>query len=73
MLVYCSRVPGGFAVVSAAYRGIYSSEGLPVLWTDAAVNMKFREFCRLHNTVAVNALGLPAVLTAHNCACNSEV
>lgn len=73
MLVYSSRVPGGFAVVSTAYRCICNSEGLPVLWTDGAVNLKFREFCRLRNTVVVNALGLPVTLTAYNCACNSEV
>ena len=73
MLVYSSRVPGEFAFVSTAYRCICNSEGLPVLWTDTAVTLKFREFCCLNNTVAVDALGLPVVLTAHNCACNSEV
>ena len=73
MLVYSSRVPGGFADVSTACRCICNSKGLPVLWTDAAVILNFLDLCCLHNNVAVNALGSPAVLTAYNCVCNSEV
>jgi hypothetical protein len=68
VLVYSSRVPGEFAVISTAYRCVCNSAGLSILRN---VTLKFREFCRLHNTVAVNALGLPDVLAAHNCACNS--
>jgi hypothetical protein len=56
VLVCSSRVPGESAVVSTAYRCICNSEGLPHLWTDAAVTSKFRELCRLHNTVAVYRL-----------------